>query len=158
MYAVKHSVGFRETRLLRLKIGENLKELGGDTLDTYVRGPVKSGNAVQAGIGVFAGTLRAALEVPDAVLEGVLDRKLDVRGESGNRVVRDVGTIASDTAGFIGNTLTFQWGKALKNVGGVALSAIRLPQSALMEVVDQGAGFDSYRSGTRASVEKTLAA
>ncbi len=152
---MKHGIAsIGEQRLTALKISENFKALGRDTLGTYVQGPVKSGNYAQAALGVPAGILRTAFEAPDALLEGALDRRLDLATH--NRVIRDVSIIGGDTAAAVGNLLTLRWGKALKNVGGVALAALRTPQSVIMEVVDQGGGFDSYRSGVHAEAARIM--
>ena len=147
-------LGICENRCIHLKISENLKALGKDTVNTYVQGPVDQGNYAQAGLGVPAGGVRAVLEAGDAIFEGVLDRELDF--ETQNRIIRDVEIIGKDTAAFVGNTLSLRWGKALRNAGGVGLAALRTPQSVVMEVIDQGGGYDVYRGGTRASINDTL--
>lgn len=154
MYSMHFPIG--ERRLLSFKFKENIQELGSDTFGTYIREPIKDGNPVQAVLGIPAAAARAVLEAPDAVFEGALDRRLDLKTD--NRIIRDVSEIGKSSAAAVGNLLTLKPVQALKSVGGVGLAVLRTPQSMLMEVVDQGGGFDVYRqqSAVRKNIEHTL--
>jgi hypothetical protein len=143
-----------EARLTRFKISENVKELGSDTIGTYIREPLRNGNYVQAMLGVPAAGIRAVFEAPDAVFEGALDRRLDMKTD--NRIIRDVGAIKNDTIGAVGNIL--RPGKAIKHVGGAALAVLRTPQSVIMEVIDQGGGYDTHRARMGAETDYSTAA
>lgn len=143
-----------EKRLINLKISDNFKQLAKDTGSTYISEPIRNGNAAQTALGVPAGSLRAVLEAPDALWEGLLDRELDFGTQ--NRIIRDVGTIGRDTANTVGNLLTLHPIKALKSAGGVGLAILRMPQSTIMEIIDQGGGFDSHRQGMRTQYQRVM--
>ena len=147
------SVGICENRLIALnRIGENLKELGNDTMETYIKGPVRRGNIPQAVFGPFAGATRGILEVGDAVAAGILDQQLE--SPKSNRIGRDIAELGKDTADAAYNVVTLRPLQALKSVGRGGLDIYRLVfNDLILDVIDTGGGYDVYRKGGRSTAK-----
>ena len=121
------------------EVGNNFKEFGRDTFDTYLKQPVQKKDAVQAVMGPVGVALNTLLTAPDALIAGIADKKLET--PKGTRTGRDIGEFVNDVV-------------TLHPIRAV-LDVIRLPGSFGMDAFDAVGGF---RNGTRSKVEQTLAA
>ena len=110
-------------------ISENTKTFVADTSNSYFTGPIKQGNYAQGVLGGGAAAARTFLEYPDAFVAGLLGEELNY---DENRFVRD-------TRLFCHNIITLHPLRAAASVYRMATNDL------IMEVIDQGGGFDVYR-------------
>ena len=110
-------------------VWQNTENFVTDTSSAYITGPIKQGNPAQAVIGGGAATARTVLEYPDALIAGILGEELNY---DENRFVRD-------TRLFCHNIITLHPLRAVASVYRMATNDL------IMEIIDQGGGFDVYR-------------
>ncbi len=111
-----------------------MESWGKSTADKYITQPVEQGNAVKTVLGTAAAGMSAILEVPDAIVAGALDNKVNFN-RPGLRTTRDIGM-------FTKNALTLHWLRA-------ATDALRIPTTDLpMDLIDTVGGFRNRAAQT----------
>lgn len=120
--------GLAENRLTGLfrEVGPNLKAWGKETGERYLAGPVDDGNLLKAVIGSVIAAASTIMELPDAVIGGIADNKVNY-ARTGLRTTRDVGQFAK-------NVVTLHPIRA-------ATDALRLPGSVVLDGGDILGGF-----------------
>lgn len=94
-----YSYSAREHRLLPLikEVGSNFEVWKKDAGTTYVGDPVKEGNYPRAALGAFMLSVSAIGELPDYVIAGIVDQKLEAPPNVPfGRTRRDIGTLLRD--------------------------------------------------------------
>ena len=93
-----YSVSAKEERMLYLfkEVGSNMKTWFGNARDNYVVNPVNEGNYTKAAAGVVVGGAGVIMELPDYLISGVIDQRLDPPTGTFGRTRRDIGTLLKD--------------------------------------------------------------
>lgn len=124
-----HSWSAKENRLLSLKIGANLKNIGVDTVERYIGGPVEKCQYEKLLIGIPLGFINGTSRAIDGVLAGIADQEIDVAEGPMAEFRRDADLIK-------GHIVPPRPLKLLTDV-------IRLPGSFTGGITDAATGFDT---------------
>lgn len=132
------SIGEHRKTYLFKEVGPNLKTWGGDTMETFVNGPLKKKDYVGATMGSFAAAAALVLEAPDQIYAGIVDKKLEP--PKGTRTGRDLRELGSDVVNF-------------RPVSTV-LDGLRLFSSIPMDIIQTVGGFQRGNRGAMQNVLK----
>jgi hypothetical protein len=133
----------REHRLLKKGILGNVGNVVGGSINEHISQPIRDGDPVRAIVGVPVAALDAILTAPDAALAGIAGQDIEkLSPDSGSRTKRDIGVIAHQTLGAVGNLLTLKPGQAFMNVARAGLGVLRLSGDVPMDFIDAAGGYD----------------